>query len=371
MAVLFGRTRAEDVVLMPVETESPATVGDGVDQSSPSRPAGRGGVAFSLALRVIASGPLVVLALIWIVFAALSPYFLTTSNLTNVLVQSTPVALLALGALVIVMIGSLDVSLGATVGLCTVVGAVLFRDHPELWWLVVPAMLAAGFVIGALNSIVIVSLRIGNAFIVTLGMLYVVQSLSAVVSGGSQVPGMPGHLLTLANGDIAGVPGPVLLVLAAAAALAFLLNRVVWGRWIVAIGGSPEAASKVGIPVRRVRFSVYVIASLFAAVAAILVAGRNAAGSVDNGNSILLAIAAVVIGGASLTGGRGSVWATLVGALILGSITNGLTLLSVSPYWTPLALGTVLIAAVGLDALRTQIENRLRIRQAQALAEVA
>jgi ribose/xylose/arabinose/galactoside ABC-type transport system permease subunit len=363
---------------MPVELDAaqPRTAGRIGWRWSPPRRGGadtpqRRGIALAVALRVIAAGPLVVLGCIWVTFAALSPYFLTASNLTNVLVQSSSVALLALGAFVVVMVGSLDVSLGATVGLCTVVGAVLFRDHPGMGWLVAPAMLAAGLAIGALNSVVIVSLRIGNAFIVTLGMLYVVQSLSAVVSGGSQVPGVPNHLIALANGEIAGIPGPVILVLVAAGALAFLLNRMVWGRWIVAIGGNRDAAGKVGIPVRRVYFSVYVIASIFAAIAGVLVAGRNAAGSVDNGNSILLAIAAVVIGGASLTGGRGSVLATVVGAVILGSITDGLTLLSVSPNWTPLALGVVLVAAVGLDALRTRVEGRLRIRQAQSQAEVA
>jgi ribose/xylose/arabinose/galactoside ABC-type transport system permease subunit len=123
--------------------------------------------------------------------------------------------------------------------------------------------------------------------------------------------------------------------------------------------------------VRQVLFSVYVIAGAFAAVAGVLIAGRNDAGNVDNGQSILLAIAAVVIGGASLTGGRGSVWATLVGAVILGSISNGLTLLSVSPSWTPFAIGTVLVAAVAVDRLRVAVEGRLRIRQAQLQAEGA
>jgi ribose transport system permease protein len=333
--------------------------------SGHDRSAHRRGVALAMALRVLAAGPLLVLACIWAAFATLSPYFLTQSNLTNVLVQSSSVALLALGALVVVMVGSLDVSLGSTVGLCTVVGAVLFRDHPSLGWLVVPAMIGTGLLIGALNSFVIVGLRIGNAFIVTLGMLYVVQSLSYVESGGVQIPGMPKFLLTLANNHLASIPGPFILVLVAGGALAFLLNRVVWGRWIVAIGGSADAAGKVGIPVRKVLFSVYVIAGLFAAVAGILIAGLNDAGAVDNGTSVLLAIAAVVIGGASLSGGRGSVWATIVGAVILGSITNGLTLLSVSPNWTPFAVGAVLVTAVGLDTLRNNVEGRLRIRQAQ------
>jgi ribose transport system permease protein len=324
--------------------------------------------ALSAALRAIAAGPLVVLACIWMMFALLSPYFLTRSNLTNVLVQSSSVALLALGALVVILVGSFDLSLGSTVGLCTIVAAVLFRDHPTQGWLVVPAVLGVGLAVGAVNSMIIVGLRVGNAFIVTLGMLYAVQSLSYVQSGGTQVPGVPSYLLTLANQKLVGVPGPIVIVLVVGAVLAFVLNRVVWGRWIFAIGGSADAASKVGIPVRKVLFSVYIIAGLLAAVAGLLVAGLNDAGAPDSGNSILLAIAAVVIGGASLTGGRGSVWATLVGAVILGSITNGLTLLSVSPNWTPFAIGAVLIAAVALDKLRTTIEGRLRIRQAQTQA---
>ena len=157
-------------------------------------------------------------------------------------------------------------------------------------------------------------------------------------------------------------------MLLAGGALAFVLNRVVWGRWIIAIGGSSDAAGRAGIPVRKVMFSIYVAAGLFAAIGGVLVAGLNDAGAPDSGNSILLAIAAVVIGGARLTGGRGSVWATLVGAVILGTITNGLTLLSVSPNWTPFAVGAVLIAAVGLDALRNNIEGRLRVRHAQIQA---
>jgi ribose/xylose/arabinose/galactoside ABC-type transport system permease subunit len=320
------------------------------------------------ALRLIEAGPLFVLACIWIAFALLSPYFLTGSNLTNVLVQSSSVALLALGALVVVIVGALDLSLGSTVGLCTIIGAVMFRDYPSLSWLVVPAMIGGAVAIGLANSVVIVSMRIGNAFIVTLGMLYAVQSLSYVASGGTQVAGLPSYLLALANDRFAGIPGPILLVLAAGGALGFFLNRVVWGRWIVAIGGSADAAGRAGIPVRKVLFSVFIIASFFAAVAGILVAGLNDAGAPDSGNSILLAIAAVVIGGAKLTGGRGSVWATLVGAVILGTITNGLTLLSVSSNWTPFAIGTVLIAAVGLDTLRSNVEGRLRVRQAQIQA---
>jgi ribose transport system permease protein len=364
-----GRAATVDALKSASDTSMTGTPAPGETRDHPTSSTS---LALAVALRVIAAGPLFVLICIWIAFAVLSPYFFTSSNLTNVLEQATPVAVLALGALVVVVVGSLDISLGATVGLCTIVGAALFRDHPSLGWLVVPAMLAIGLAIGALNSFIIVGLRVGNAFIVTLGMLYVVQSLSLVESGGTQIAGVPDYMLALANRQLAGIPGPIILVLVAGAALAFVLNRIVWGRWIIAIGGSVDAASKVGIPVRKVLFSVYVISSLFAAIAGVLVAGLNDAGVFDSGGtSILQAIAAVVIGGASLSGGRGSVWATIVGAVILSSITNGLALMSVSPNWTPFAVGAVLIIAVGLDRLRNTIEDRLRVRQAQVFAEVS
>jgi ribose/xylose/arabinose/galactoside ABC-type transport system permease subunit len=318
-----------------------------------------------VALRLIAAGPLFVLGCVWLFFSILSPYFLTQTNLTNVLVQASSVALLALGALVVVMVGSLDISLGTTAGLCTIVGAVLYRDHHSLGWLVVPAMLATGLLVGLVNSLVIVTFRIGNAFIVTLGTFYAVQSLSYVESGGSQVPGLPNYVLSVANNHVAGIQGPIIVVIIVGALLAFVLSRVVWGRWIVGIGGNADAAQKIGIPVRRVLFSVYIIAGLFAALSGVIDAGLNDAGATDDGTSVLLAIAAVVIGGASLTGGRGTVWATIVGAVILASITDGLTLVNVSSDWTPFAVGAVLVAAVGVDALRRHVEGRLRLRQAQ------
>ncbi|WP_421950831.1 ABC transporter permease [Pelagibacterium sp.] len=329
-----------------------------------------GELTLGLALKTVQAGPVIVLFGVWGLFAALSPYFFTQSNLTNILVQSSSVALLALGAFVVILVGKLDISLGATVGLCTIVGAIMFRDYPEWSWAVVPVVLLTGAAIGVANSFIVVALRIDNSFIITLGMLYAVRSFSYVLSGGAQVPGVAPYLADMASARILGIPGPVILVAITGVALWVLLNRVVWGRWIVAIGGSADAAEKVGIPVRLVLFSVYIIAGLFAAIAGLLVAGRNHAGTVDDGTSVLLAIAAVVIGGASLSGGRGNVWSTIVGAVILTSITNGLTLISVSPNWTPFAIGAVLIVAVCLDKLRSGIEGGLRLQQARIQAKV-
>jgi ribose/xylose/arabinose/galactoside ABC-type transport system permease subunit len=354
---------------VPRDPERLPPVGTSEPSSQPLWAGHRQELLLTLALRIIAAGPLVILGVICIVFSTVSPYFLTSSNLTNILVQSCSTALLALGALLVIVVGSLDISLGATAGFCTIVGAVLFRDHPSLGWLVVPAMLIAGVAIGAINSFIIVTLRVGSAFIVTLGMQYAVFSLSEVASGGTQIPNVPPYIQSMANGHLLGIPGPVVLVLVTGGLLAFFLNRVAWGRWIYAIGGNSDAAGKAGIPVRAVLFSVYVLAALLAAITGVLVAGRNDAGTVDSGSSVLLAFAAVVIGGASLQGGRGKVWATLVGALILAAISDGLTLSNISPNWTSFAIGAVLIAAVALDRLRNSVEGRLRVRQARLQAE--
>jgi ribose transport system permease protein len=325
----------------------------------------RSGRHLTLVLRVTEAGPLLVLLVIWMIFALLSPVFLTKTNLLNVLVQSSSTGLLALGALLAVIVGALDLSLGATMGLASVVGAVILKDFPSAAWLAIPIVLLVGLAIGAINGFVIVTLKIGNAFIVTLGMMFAVLSVSQVLAGSGQVPGFPAYIVRLASGKVLGIPGPVILTLVVAGLVGFFLNRVTWGRWIVAVGGSPDAAVKSGIPMRRVLFSVYVLASLMAVVAGILVGGLNDAGTPDSGQSILLAYAAVVLGGAKLTGGRGSVWATLVGAVTLATITNGLTLMSVSPNWTAFAIGAALVVAVGIDKLRNMLEDGVRLRQAK------
>ncbi|SBW22368.1 putative membrane protein [Candidatus Protofrankia californiensis] len=348
-------------------------VSDKIPKEAPPKGvlAHRRALALSVELRVISAGPLVVLFALWMVFGLLSPYFLTRENLTNILIQSCIVGLLALASFLVIMVGSLDISLGATVSLSTLIGAVLIRDMGAVGWLIIPIMIGVGMAVGLINSLVIIVCRINNAFIVTLGMLYVVQSAGYVVSSGSQQP-FPSHELSLiANGTLLGVPGPIILLFFAGLALSFFIKSVVLGRWIVAIGGNRDAALKVGIPVRKVMFSIYIIAGAIAGLTGALVAGLNSAGTPDaGGTTILFAIAAVVIGGANLAGGRGSVWSTLVGVVILATISNGLALLSVPPTWTPLAIGGVLVAAVGLDTLRQTVEGRLRVRQAQVQGAV-
>jgi ribose/xylose/arabinose/galactoside ABC-type transport system permease subunit len=146
--------------------------------------------------------------------------------------------------------------------------------------------------------------------------------------------------------------------------MTIMLKKMVWGRWIVAIGGNREGAARMGIPTRRVLGSVYVVAGLMAGASAILIAGLADAGYPDQGDNILFCIAAVVVGGASLSGGRGSVLRTVVGAVILATINNGLTLMSIGPNWASFAVGGVLVAAVAVERVRARVEARLRVHQA-------
>lgn len=326
---------------------------------------GRDSLTLRILLRVVASGPAIILLVTVIIFSALTPYFFTVGNLTNIVTQSLVTATLALGILVVMIVGELDISIAATVGLATVIGAMLYRDNPSLGFWIPIIMVLVGLLAGVVNAILVVGFRFGNSFIVTLGTQYAFQSLAFVLAGGQQIPGMPPFILAVANDAIAGIPYAVILVVVCAVILAVLLRKVVWGRWIFAVGGNQSAAGRVGIPARWVVASTFILAGLAASIAAILVAGRANAGYAQTGTSVLFAIAAVVIGGASIFGGRGTVIGTLIGALVLGAVQNGLGLLAINPNWVTFAIGAILVAAVGLDYLRTRVETLLRARLAQ------
>jgi ribose transport system permease protein len=177
---------------------------------------------------------------------------------------------------------------------------------------------------------------------------------------------MPDAVRTMGTGLIGPLPVPTVLVAVLALIAWAMLTRTQWGRWIYAVGGDPDAARRVGIPVDRVLLSVYVLCGLTAGVAAVLVAARTNAGSPTAGQLIELdAITAVIIGGASFFGGRGSVLNVIAGALIIGVIRNGLNLLDVTPFWQSIAIGVLVIASLELDVLRGWLEERLRVAQAR------
>jgi len=334
--------------------------------ASPERPvAGRGselqGRTLRLGLAFVRLGPVVILLLLVVVMSALEPLFLTERNVRNVGVQSSLIAALALGQLLVILTRGIDLSVGSVLALSTVVGALVFRDVATSGLLVVLAILGTGLAAGLVNGLVYVKGRVPHPFIATLAMLSVASGLALVISDGAAIPGMPATVQSAGGDRVGPVPVPVLIVAGFGLVLYVLTTRLTWGRWIYAVGGNPTGAREVGVPVNRVLVSVYVISGLSAGVAALITAGRTNSGFPTAGNLAELdAIAAVIIGGASFFGGRGTVINAVVGALIIGVIRNGLNLLGVNTFVQLIVIGVVIVLAVQLDVLRTRLESRLQ-----------
>jgi ribose transport system permease protein len=231
---------------------------------------------------------------------------------------------------------------------------------------VILVMLLTGVAVGAVNGIVFVHGRLPHPFIITLATLSIARGLALWLSGGQPIQGMPDPIRVIGGQILMGwLPVSTLLVAAIAAAAMLLTTRMVLGRWIYAVGGNPEAARRIGIPVGGTLIAVYVLSGLMAGVGALLTAGRTAGGAPTFGTLAELdAIAAVIIGGASFLGGRGHVGNAIVGALMIGVIRNGMNLLNVDSFFQPMVIGVVIVLAVEADVIRNRVEQRVRLMQA-------
>jgi ribose transport system permease protein len=319
--------------------------------------------ALRVGLWTVQLGPVLVLVLLWILMSSLSDFFFTQRNITNLGVQASIVATLAIGQLIVIVTRGIDLSVGSVLSLATVTGGLAYDSALLGHGLPVAAtMVLTGAAVGLLNGLIYVKGKIPQAFIVTLATFYAARGLALVLTDGQSLPGMPPVVQDAGSGFVGEIPVPVILV-ATLGLLGFVFMKWTrWGRWIYAVGGSPEAATRAGIPVARVLISAYVICGMGAGVAGLITAGRTNSGFPTAGNLAELdAIAAVTIGGASLFGGRGNVANAIVGALILATIRNGMNLLSVSPFWQLLVIGTVIVIAVEFDVVRGRIEERLRM----------
>ena len=348
---------------MATESESP--VGSEFDQTggSGSSPSGSGW-GFPALLWVLKLGPLFVLLVLLIVMSLSSPYFLTGRNIQNLGIQSSIVAVLALGQLLVIICRGIDISVGSVVGLSGVIGVTVAGASWAGGATVLAAMVATGLAIGAVNAFFVVVGRIPMPLIVTLATLGIARGMALLISGGHTSTGFPGIINTLGSGYVWVVPMPVVVVVAVTVFVFILTERTRYGRWLYAVGGNPEAARRVGLPVNRIVASAYMLCGVTAGIAGVLTAGRTDTGDPDAGNLLELdAITAVVIGGASLFGGRGSAPNVIVGALILGTIRNGLDLIGVEPFWQTVAIGSAVLIALELDVMRGAIERRLRVRR--------
>jgi erythritol transport system permease protein len=316
--------------------------------------------------RVLKLRAFIALAVVTLVFSLLSPEFLTTGNL-SILVKHVAInAILAIGMTFVILSGGIDLSVGSVVGFCGMVAGLLLSRglvlaplgvvvYPHAWFVVAIALLA-GMAIGAVNGVIVSRLNVAP-FIVTLGSMYVARGAALLLSDGATFPNLGGQT-DLANtgfpwigtASVAGLPVPVGLMALLAGSAMFLASRTPFGRHVYAIGGNQRAALLSGIRVPQVRLRVYVISGFCAALVGLIIAAQLGAAHPATGTTFELnAIAAVVLGGTSLMGGRGTVGGTLIGAFVIGVLADGLVLLGVSEFWQMVVKGLVIVLAVILD----------------------
>jgi ribose transport system permease protein len=296
---------------------------------------------------------LVVLLVLCIAMAVLSPYFLSVSNFLNIFLATSTIGVLAIAATIILSSGGLDLSLGSVMGFAGVVGASLVVTYGMPWPFAIIGAIAAGALAGFVNGLLISRTSI-PAFIVTLGMLGIARGFALLLSpNGGAVYGLPPEVVYLGQGRPLGIPTPVILLAITAIIIHYFMSYSPFGRHTLAMGDSEAAARATGIPIESLRRKLYVLSGALAGFAGLIFMARVNAGDPTAGiNYELTAITAAIIGGTSLFGGKGSILGTMVGALIMGVLQNGLTLLAVQSFWQQVAIGVVLILAVYIDQLQ-------------------
>jgi inositol transport system permease protein len=296
-------------------------------------------------------GLLIVFGIICLIISLITPQFLTVSNLTIIVTQVSINALLAFGVTFVIITGGIDLSLGSIVAVTGVTAAML--AHPDSYPVLIPIVmgLLAGLLMGAFNGFIITKSKIAP-FIVTLGTMTIGRGLALILSDGRPVSNLSDSFNYLGSGTVLGIPILILIFILVFAVCSIILSKTVLGRYIYAIGGNEQAARASGINIERVKLSVYSISGLLAGLAGILLASRITTGQPNAGAGFELdAIAAVVIGGTSTAGGRGTMAGTLIGVLLIGVINNGLDLLNVTSYYQQVVMGIIIIGAVVLDSL--------------------
>lgn len=284
-------------------------------------------------------------------FSILSPYFLQGPNLMTIGSNMSVIGLMAIAGTPLIIAGGLDLSVAAIAGLCGVVVSMLFGVGMDIWLACLIAVAMAA-VLGMINGILVTKLKL-NPLIVTLGTMSIFGGSALVLTNGLSRPLMIDGFNWLGSGRFVGIPVPVILLAVLAVLTWWIMAKTRFGREIYAAGGNAAASRLMGINVERVQIVLYVFSAIVGAVAGIVLGAMlGAAAPNAAGQHLLTVIAAIILGGTSLFGGRGSVWGTLLAVLILGTLNNGLTLLNVSSFWQEITRGIVLIAAVAVDQLR-------------------
>lgn len=346
------------------------------------------GSRFNMNTLLVEGRALIALVIIIVIFAVMSDNYLTAGNLTTITKQVAFNAIVALGMLLVILNGGIDLSVGSIVGFTAAVAGNLFRGvhvpgtdltmFPSLWVIIVLS-LAIGMLVGWVNGLLIARLNLAP-FIVTLGMLYVARGLTEVLLNGqnitNELTGQPGlnntGFFEIFASKPLGLPLAAWVMIILAIIFSILLNRTPFGRWLYATGSNERAAQLSGVPVIRVKTLIYVLSGLCAAIVGILQMANISSATADLGTFYELnAIAAVVIGGAALSGGRGTVRGTIIGAFVIGFLANGLVIVGVSPFWQKVITGAVIILAVAVDQIQQIVQRRRSAARAVASAKAA
>lgn len=295
--------------------------------------------------------PFVTLIALFILLAIASPNFLTVTNLSSVVRQTAVINIVALGMTVIIIAGGIDLSVGSILALAGLLGTMQMQNHQPIW-IAMLVGIAAGTLAGLANGLMVTRLKI-NPFIVTLGTMGIYRGMALIISKGLPVHDIPPSFAFLGDGNLLHVPFVLWILLLCAIVIHVLLEHTRLGRYAFSIGSNPEAAYYAGVPVAFVTMAVFAIGGLLTGLAGMIEASRLMTGQPTGGQGYeLTAIAAVVIGGGSLRGGEGGVVGTLIGAFIMGLLSNGSDLLGTNPYWQQVIIGGVIILAVSFDELR-------------------
>lgn len=299
-------------------------------------------------------GMLLILLALILVMSILSPTFFTSGNLLNIIRQMSVVGIVAIGVTMVIITSGIDLSSGSVIALVSVIVASFAQ--PDSFPLIVPILigLCVGLMTGVINGTIISKGKIAP-FIVTLGMMTAARGAALLFSGGRPIGNLSEPFRFIGQGTVLGIPVPILIFALVGVVSYLLLNKTKFGKYVYAIGGNEQAAIIAGVNVEKYKIMVYGYAGLLSAIAGIILTSRIASGQPTAGNMYELdAIAAAVIGGTSLSGGIGTIGGTIIGALIIGVMNNGLDLLNVSSYWQQILKGAIIVTAVFIDARKNK-----------------
>lgn len=289
------------------------------------------------------------LIVLCVIISIAAPRFLNINNILNVLTQVSVNAILAIGMSFVILTGGIDLSVGSTLALTGAIAAAFAKSGHGGVMIPLLIALVLGGLIGLFNGIFVSKGKI-QAFIVTLASMTIFRGATYVYTNGTPISGLSSKFMDIGNKKIIGIPMPVFIIFVVFIIAWYILTQTRYGRYVYALGGNEDSARLSGINTNKVKTLVYVICGITAALAGVIVTSRVGSASPNAGSGFELdAIAAVVLGGTSLSGGEGSITGTLIGAMIIGVLNNGLNLMNVSPYYQSIVKGVVILTAILID----------------------